>query len=127
METTTTTTTAAATTTAKTTRRCRECGVVMTGHSRREYCRYCKRIVLKQSAQQRKDSTKRAVGSVDSCRVCGQDYTVRSGNQRYCSECAAQVARERSCLQAKKVSEQREKRRKEREEEMNGDRISVMS
>ncbi|MCL1918190.1 MAG: hypothetical protein FWG14_07730 [Peptococcaceae bacterium] len=111
----------------ETTRRCRECGVVITGHSRREFCRYCKRIVLKQNAQQKKDSSKRTVGSVDTCRVCGIEYTVRSGNQRYCSECAAQVARQRSYMQAQKVSEQREKRRKEREQRINGDRISAIS
>jgi methionyl-tRNA synthetase len=109
----------------ETPKRCRECGVVITGHSRREYCRHCKRIILQQSAQQKKDSSKRTVGSVDSCRVCGQDYTVRSGNQRYCSECATKVARERSNQQAQKISEQREMRRKERARRINGDQVSA--
>ena len=106
------------------TRKCRVCGVVITGNSRREYCRYCKRIVLRQNAIEKKDPAKRSVGSIDSCRVCGKEYTVRSGNQRYCSPCAADVAKARSCAQAQRISEMRNKRREEKRRGFGEDKVS---
>ena len=68
---------------------CRECGKEFEGGPRAWYCPECRneRRLERQRIYWRNGYT-RKIGSTDCCEMCGKPYTVNSGLQRYCSECA---------------------------------------
>ena len=84
-------------------RTCRECGKVFPGGPRAWYCPECRAERHRESdrlckARKRKGMT-RQWGSVDKCAVCGGDYVVVSGNQRYCPDCGPCVVKEKDAVQ----------------------------
>lgn len=78
----------------KTTREmvCPDCGVTFIGYPRSKRCPACAKIRSKEIDKKRKKSgTERPLGSTDKCQVCGKDYVVTSGRQKYCPDCARQA------------------------------------
>lgn len=67
---------------------CRMCGKEFLGGPRAFYCPDC-RIIRTKEAQKRfrqGKTAKRKLGSVDKCELCGNEYIVTAGRQKYCSE-----------------------------------------
>lgn len=74
---------------------CATCGTTFLGYPRSKYCPTCKKEAMLQdhrrSNERQKNGTARKIGSTDICQNCGSAYTVVSGLQRYCPECARTV------------------------------------
>ncbi|EOS66510.1 hypothetical protein C817_05950 [Dorea sp. 5-2] len=64
-------------------RTCQDCGIEFSGGPRAKRCPNCAYIA--KSRRKRKPAA-RPIGSTDRCVVCGKEYTVNSGRQKYCSE-----------------------------------------
>lgn len=77
---------------------CAICGSTFLGYPRSKYCPTCKRAVMleahRRSNEKQKNGTTRKLGSTDICQNCGGPYTVVSGLQRYCPECAKIVVKD---------------------------------
>lgn len=71
---------------------CWSCAEPFPGGPRARYCPDCRRERQREQSreyQQRKAAgAVRKIGSTDSCAVCGRLYTVASGLQKYCPDCA---------------------------------------
>ena len=71
---------------------CRTCGAAFPGGPRAWYCPDCRADRQKAQSRdyhRRKAAGKtRSIGSEDLCEICGNPYTVSSGRQRYCPDCA---------------------------------------
>lgn len=68
---------------------CKNCGATFLGYPRSFFCPSCsveRKKQQKKIYKQRKPT--RPLGSMDVCEVCGKQYIVNSGRQRYCPECA---------------------------------------
>lgn len=70
-------------------RTCCQCGAVFPGNPSSRYCPDC-RAERKAEAKRRYDRQgfQRHLGSIDKCVVCGGDYVVTAGTQKYCPQCA---------------------------------------
>lgn len=67
---------------------CRTCGASFEGGPRAWYCPSCRKEREKERAKKyRSQGVQRPIGSKDICDNCGAEYTVESGNQRYCPKC----------------------------------------
>ena len=107
---------------------CRQCGAVFDGGPRAWYCPACRLVRSREAdARKRKKGRKaaRPLGGIDKCTVCGKEYVVKSGRQKYCPDCAYEAVRKvdrpasRAWNQANKETyypARNEKRRKERAE-----------
>lgn len=73
---------------------CRTCGVTFPGGPRAWYCPDC-RAGRKREADRRhkRSGPSRKIGSTDTCQICGKPYTVASGLQKYCPDCAPDAVR----------------------------------
>lgn len=68
-------------------RTCQDCGVEFFGGPRARRCPDCAyKAQQETNRQHQKTGTKRPIGSIDKCVICGKEYTVVSGRQKYCSE-----------------------------------------
>lgn len=68
-------------------RTCHDCGVEFYGGPRARRCPDCAHKAQQETNRQHKRSgAKRPLGSVDRCAICGAEYTVVSGRQKYCSD-----------------------------------------
>lgn len=68
-------------------RTCQDCGVEFYGGPRARRCPDCAyKAQQETSRRHKKTGTKRPLGSVDKCVICGAEYTVTSGRQKYCSD-----------------------------------------
>ena len=69
-------------------RTCQDCGIEFFGGPRSKRCPSCASYA---KAHYKRKPTSRPLGSIDTCSLCGAEYTVASGRQRYCSDkCARQ-------------------------------------
>lgn len=79
-------------------RTCQKCGVSFPGGPRAWYCPACRierrRQHDREAKQRKKAGLVRSIGSTAYCERCGEPYTVNSGLQRYCPECAPEAVRE---------------------------------
>ena len=68
-------------------RSCQDCGIEFYGGPRAKRCLDCA-YKAQQAAnrQHKKAGTKRPLGSIDRCVICGQEDVVASGRQKYCSD-----------------------------------------
>ena len=77
---------------------CATCGSTFLGYPHSKYCPTCKRAAMleahRRSNERQKNGTTRKLGSTDICQSCGATYTVVSGLQRYCPECAKIVVQD---------------------------------
>lgn len=71
---------------------CISCGASFEGGPRAWYCLNCRKEREKEAKAKYKERKKagkaRELGSEDLCEICGKPYTVESGQQRYCKDCA---------------------------------------
>lgn len=68
-------------------RTCQDCGVEFYGGPRARRCPDCAyRARQETSRRHKKTGTKRPLGSIDKCVICGKEYVVVSGRQKYCSD-----------------------------------------
>lgn len=71
---------------------CRSCGITFDGGPRAWYCPSCRadrhRAADLASKKRAARGQTRKIGSVDSCVVCGAEYTVNNARQKYCKTCA---------------------------------------
>lgn len=73
-------------------RTCRTCGTTFDGGPRAWYCPSCRAERQKEASRRaRKEGTKRPLGSIDHCVICGKEYIVNSARQRYCPDCAPEA------------------------------------
>lgn len=71
------------------TRYCRTCGASFAGGPRAWYCPNCrKERERERNRRHKRNGPARLLGSIDQCIVCGGDYVVSSGLQKYCPACA---------------------------------------
>lgn len=78
-------------------RTCQTCGKAFPGGPRAFYCPDCRaeRKKASNAAYHRKGGAERPLGSTDICTRCGKEYTVNSGKQRYCPDCAEIAIKEK--------------------------------
>lgn len=104
---------------------CIVCGITFDGGPRARYCPTCRierEKEWKRDYLQRKAHNKtRPIGSTDICQVCGKEYTVNSGLQKYCPDCAEEAIRAKVLPQkiayAAHHAEERASRNKELKEQ----------
>ena len=73
---------------------CRQCGSTFDGGPRAWYCPTCRAERQRvRNAAQRKTGARRPLGSIDKCVVCGKEYVVEAGLQKYCKDCAPEAIR----------------------------------
>lgn len=66
---------------------CQDCGVEFYGGPRAKRCPDCAYKTRQETNKRHKISgAKRPLGSIDKCMICGKEYTVVSGRQKYCSD-----------------------------------------
>lgn len=74
---------------------CSYCGATFLGFPRSFRCPACQHAAqLARQREYRRHGPSRPLGSVDKCEVCGAEYIVSSGLQRYCKACADQAITE---------------------------------
>lgn len=64
-------------------RKCQDCGIEFFGGPRAKRCPDCAYMA---KVHRERKPTMRPIGGVDRCAVCGQEYIVVSGRQKYCSD-----------------------------------------
>lgn len=76
-------------------RTCIMCGRVFQGGPNAQYCAACKIIRRRDLDARRlaKGKPDRKLGSTDNCMICGKEYIVNAGNQKYCPDCAYEALR----------------------------------
>jgi len=71
---------------------CLTCGAIFNGGPRAYYCPTCRverqKEAVKQYRQRKKLGNHRPLGSIDRCEKCGNEFTVSSGLQKFCPNCA---------------------------------------
>lgn len=77
------------------TRTCSVCGIQFPGGPSAKYCPDCRKERERERnhkyKQRRREGRSRKLGSTDLCEVCGKEYTVTAGLQKYCPDCAAEA------------------------------------
>lgn len=74
---------------------CRQCGATFEGGPRAWYCPNCRAVRQAEASRRAKaNGPQRPIGSIDKCKVCGAEYTVTGGRQRYCPSCKEAATRE---------------------------------
>lgn len=69
--------------------KCWQCGKEFDGYIRSRYCPDCTAERRRErDRKRRREGTKRKLGSIDHCEICGKEYVVNSGLQRRCKDCA---------------------------------------
>lgn len=106
---------------------CRQCGVTFDGGPRAWYCPDCR--VERQrirNAARRKTGARRTLGSIDKCVVCGKEYVVEAGLQKYCKDCAPAAIRAVDREQSKKWNRENGYYEARRAQGRNGIKICVI-
>lgn len=89
--------------------RCIDCGAPIRVHIKAVRCPDCQRAADRLHAQaQRRSGPARPIGSTDRCVICGEEYVVASGLQKYCKACAATATR--AAVQARHRQNERRRR-----------------
>lgn len=79
---------------------CKDCGVEFFGGPRARRCPDCAYIAQQETSRRHKKSgSKRPLGSIDKCVICGAEYIVVSGRQKYCSDyCRKEQKKLHQCI-----------------------------
>ena len=68
-------------------RTCQDCSIEFYGGPRARRCPDCAYKAQQETGRRHKKAgTRRPLGSIDKCVICGAEYTVVSGRQKYCSD-----------------------------------------
>ena len=74
---------------------CRQCGRQFLGGPHAWYCPECRAERKREQTNRcKRDGAVRKLGSIDHCQICGKEYIVEGGLQRYCASCAAKHLKE---------------------------------
>lgn len=107
-------------------RTCATCGIAFLGYPRSKYCPECQRKAKAEASRRSKERKRtgkvREIGSTDICQNCGKPYTVTSGLQRYCPDCAKTVVADHVRQKSRKYMENNRDRFNELHREMRKDR-----
>ena len=109
------------------TRTCLTCGAAFPGGPRARYCPTCR--AERQKARERKyqaSGYSRHLGDIDNCVICGGEYVIRSGLQKYCPKCAPDAVREIDRAQANRWNAEHDYRAKRRETPRRGVKVCVV-
>ncbi|MCM1530626.1 MAG: hypothetical protein NC093_11625 [Alistipes sp.] len=92
------------------THKCEMCGTEFQSKSNRaKYCIYCRDKAQsarnKAYVEKKKSGTSVTIGSEQTCPICGKIYTVTSGSQKYCKDCAADRNRKKTPPSAEYIKE----------------------
>lgn len=75
------------------TRACIDCGASFDGGPRAMRCPKCRVAEEKRiNKLHKKSGSKRKLGSIDICQICGTEYIVKSGRQKYCPGCRREAS-----------------------------------
>lgn len=108
-------------------RTCRECGVTFDGGPRAWYCPSCRAVRQKEAAARyRKNGVDRPLGSIDHCTVCGKEYVVKSGRQRYCPECADDAVRQQDRMASRRWNAENNFYKKRSQQPRSGQKVCVI-
>ena len=106
---------------------CIDCGRTFMGGPTSKRCPDCQREKNRErDILHKKYGAKRPIGSTDKCIICGKEYIVKSGTQKYCSTVCAKVGLEHynSTYKSQKVRENIDIHKK-REKELNNNQLCV--
>lgn len=74
---------------------CIDCGRTFPGGPRAKRCPECRAVRSRiMDAAHKRIGAARKLGSIDRCERCGAEYTVKSGRQKYCPDCAGEAVRQ---------------------------------
>ncbi len=108
------------------TRTCRTCGTQFVGGPRAWYCPNC-RAERKKAQQAKRKSPNRKLGSIDYCEICGKEYIVNGGLQRYCPDCKAEAVAVKDRAQGRAyMQEHRAESLKRKQENQRNRKICVV-
>lgn len=106
---------------------CRQCGATFDGGPRAWYCPTCRAERQRiRRAEWRKTGARRPLGSIDRCAVCGKEYIVEGGLQKYCKDCAPEAIRAVDREQSKKWNKENGYNETRRAQGRNGVKICVI-
>lgn len=104
------------------TRVCQDCGRTFEGMPRSKRCPDCSyKKKLEDKRRYNSTPSERPLGSIDRCLLCGKEYIVKSGMQKYCSQKCSRIGslqsqrKRKKELRTEKDNKKREQRRSERE------------
>lgn len=84
-------------------RECITCGTAFKGGPRAWYCPDCreerKKAQKREQNLRQKNHLTRPIGSTDTCKNCGKQYTVSNGKQMYCEECGPMIVKKNQAEQ----------------------------
>lgn len=84
---------------------CQNCNRTFEGGPNAQYCPECRKIRKKAYTEKctirKNQGESRQIGKFDLCEMCNKPYTVMSGTQRYCPECAPIALAEKNKRQKK--------------------------
>lgn len=98
---------------------CADCGRNFPGGPRARRCPECRKSASKDKPG--RNGPSRPLGSIDVCQMCGKEYIVKSGMQKFCPECkrdaslAWQRTHKKEYNKRPEVSQDRKARRGERQ------------
>ncbi len=91
------------------TRTCKKCNCTFDGGPNAQYCPECrkfrKKAYTEKCTMRKNQGESRQIGKLDLCEMCSKPYTVMSGTQRYCPECAPKAQAEKNKRQKKALYE----------------------
>lgn len=96
---------------------CVDCGITYPGMPSSKLCPSCSTERARERERAyKKNGAVRKIGSTDICVICGEEYTVTSGLQKYCPDCAKEAYRAKSAKRkhdgwVNNPTEQQERRR----------------
>lgn len=108
-------------------RTCRTCDTTFLGGPRARYCPVCR--AERRKTQEKKYHTagfSRHLGDIDNCAICGGEYFIRSGPQKYCPDCAPSAIREIDRAQSNLWNAEHDYRARRREKPRSGIKICAV-
>lgn len=108
-------------------RTCRTCGAIFPGGPRAWYCPTCR--VERQKAREKKYRAagySRHLGDIDTCVICGGEYVICSGRQKYCPDCAPEAILEIDRAQSNAWNMENDYCAKRREKPRSGIKVCVI-
>lgn len=76
---------------------CKSCGTAFMGYPRSMFCPSCseeRKRAYKKNYDRKHPA--RPLGSIDHCEICGKEYIVNGGRQRFCPDCAENAVKEKT-------------------------------
>lgn len=89
---------------------CKACNCTFEGGPHAWYCPKCRKLRKKEYTEKnvirKNQGESRQIGKLDLCEMCSKPYTVMSGTQRYCPECAPKAQAEKIDAKRRRATKQ---------------------